>query len=59
MQSYLVAAYIIAWLGICIYVVVLAMRMRAVRTELAAVEALVREHQESIDYSTNHESVKE
>jgi CcmD family protein len=59
MQSYLVAAYIIAWLGICIYVAVLAMRMRAVRTELAAVEELVREHQESIGSSVNRETVKE
>lgn len=46
MPSYLVAAYIIAWLGVCLYVVVLALRMRSVRTELVAVEELVREHQE-------------
>jgi hypothetical protein len=33
--------------------------MRAVRTELAAVEELVREHQESIGSSANRETVKE
>lgn len=46
MQTYLIAAYIIAWLAISIYLVVLAMRLRGVRTELAAVEELVREYQE-------------
>ncbi|GCF08327.1 CcmD family protein [Dictyobacter arantiisoli] len=46
MQTYLIAAYIIAWLGVCIYLVVLAMRMRGVRTELAAVAELVREQLE-------------
>lgn len=42
---YLAAAYIIAWLGLLLYVGFLALRMRGVRTELAAVEELVREHQ--------------
>lgn len=46
MQNYLIAAYIIAWLGICLYVAVLAFRLRAVRTELIAVAELVREQQE-------------
>jgi CcmD family protein len=46
MQTYLIAAYIIAWLGICIYLVMLSMRMRGVRTELAAVEELLHEQQE-------------
>ncbi|GCE18073.1 hypothetical protein [Dictyobacter kobayashii] len=45
MQTYLIAAYIIAWLAICIYLAILAMRIRGVRTELAAVEELVREQQ--------------
>lgn len=46
MQTYLIAAYIIAWLGICLYLVILAMRMRGVRLELAAVAELVREQQQ-------------
>ncbi len=46
MQTYMIVAYIIAWLGICIYLVMLSMRMRGVRTELAAVEELLREQQD-------------
>ena len=45
MQAYLVAAYAVAWLGIFIYLAVVALRIRGVRTELAAVEELVREQQ--------------
>ena len=48
-MNYLTAAYILAWLAICIYVAVLAMRIRSVRTELVAVEELVREHEEKRD----------
>ncbi len=48
-MSYLTAAYILAWLSICIYVAVLAMRIRSVRTELVAVQELVREHEEKKD----------
>lgn len=43
--SYLVAAYAIVWLGLFIYLAVLTLRIRGVRTELAAVEELVREQQ--------------
>jgi len=46
---YLVAAYAVVWLGFFAYLAVVAMRMRAVRTELAAVEELVREYQEHKD----------
>ncbi|GER87248.1 hypothetical protein KDW_14100 [Dictyobacter vulcani] len=46
MQTYLIIAYIVAWLAICLYLAVLAMRLRGVRTELAAVEELVREYQQ-------------
>ena len=46
---YLIVAYAIVWLGFFIYLAVVAMRMRAVRTELAAVEELVREYQEQKD----------
>ncbi|HTI14140.1 MAG TPA: hypothetical protein VL461_06130 [Dictyobacter sp.] len=46
---YVLAAYIIAWLGVCIYLGAIAMRIRSVRTELAAVEELVREQQEKLE----------
>jgi len=44
--SYLVAAYIIAWVGLFAYLAFLTFRIRGVRTELAAVEELVREQHE-------------
>ncbi len=44
--SYLIAAYAIVWLGLFAYLAFLTMRIHAVRTELAAVEELVRESQE-------------
>jgi CcmD family protein len=44
--SYLVAAYIIAWVGLFAYLAFLTFRIRSVRTELAAVEELVREQNE-------------
>lgn len=43
---YLIAAYIIVWVGLFVYLTVIALRIRGVRTELAAVEELVREHNE-------------
>lgn len=46
--SYLVAAYIVIWVGLLIYLGFLALRMRGVRTELAAIEELVREQQNEI-----------
>jgi CcmD family protein len=42
-MTYLVAAYAIAWAGLFAYLAVIALRLRGVRTELAAVEELVRE----------------
>lgn len=45
--SFLVLAYIIVWVGLLIYLGFLALRLRGVRAELAAVEELVREHQQS------------
>jgi CcmD family protein len=50
MQTYMIAAYIIAWIGICLYLVILSMRMRGVRTELMAVEELLREQQEQKEH---------
>jgi CcmD family protein len=44
--SYLVAAYIVVWVGLLLYVGFLALRMRGVRTELVAIEELVREQQQ-------------
>lgn len=44
--GYLVAAYAIVWAGLFIFLAVLMLRIRGVRTELAAVEQLVREQQE-------------
>ena len=44
--TYLVAAYAIAWAGLFAYLAVLTLRIRGVRTELAAVEELVREQNE-------------
>ncbi len=43
--SYLIAAYAIVWLGLFAYLAFLTMRIYAVRTELVAVEELVRESQ--------------
>lgn len=44
--GYLVAAYAVVWAGLFIYLAVIMLRIRGVRTELAAVEELVREQQE-------------
>jgi len=46
--TYLVAAYIIAWSGLFAYLAVIALRIRGIRTELAAVEELVREKQNTL-----------
>jgi CcmD family protein len=44
--TYLVAAYVIVWVGLLAYLGVVMLRIRGVRTELAAVKELVREQQE-------------
>lgn len=44
--TYLVAAYIVVWIGLLLYVGAIALRMCSVRTELAAITELVREQQE-------------
>jgi CcmD family protein len=43
--NYLIAAYIVAWVGLFVYLAVIAMRIRGVHTELAAVRELVHEQQ--------------
>ena len=57
-NTFVVAAYIIAWLALCIYVAIFTMRLRGVRTELAAVEELVREHQQNELMAENEGKVK-
>ena len=44
--GYLVAAYAIVWVGLFIFLAVLMLRIKGVRSELAVVEQLVREQQE-------------
>ncbi|MBE3558022.1 MAG: CcmD family protein [Ktedonobacteraceae bacterium] len=41
--TYLIAAYIIAWIALFAYLAFIVMRLNSVRMELAAVEELVRE----------------
>lgn len=45
--TYLVAAYIVVWVGLLLYLGAITLRMRGVRTELAAIEELVHEQQET------------
>lgn len=45
---YLVAAYLVIWVGLLLYLGFIILRMRGVRTELAAVEELVREQRPDI-----------
>jgi CcmD family protein len=45
-DTYLIAAYAIAWIGLFAYLAFLMMRVRGVQTELAAVTELVREQRE-------------
>jgi CcmD family protein len=40
---YLIAAYMIVWVGLFIYLAVVMLRIHGVRTELAAVEELVEQ----------------
>ena len=47
---YLAAAYIAAWIGLLIYLGFIVLRMRGVRTELAAIEELVREQQHNDEH---------
>ncbi len=45
-SGYLVAAYIVVWVGLLLYLGIVALRMRGVRTELAAMEELLSERQD-------------
>ena len=44
--GYLVAAYAAVWICLFVYLAVIMLRIRGVRTELTAVQELVREQQE-------------
>ncbi len=44
--GYLVAAYAVVWIGLFVFLAVLMLRIRGLRTELAVVERLVREQLE-------------
>ena len=44
--NFLVAAYIIVWVALFAYLAFVVLRIRGVRTELAAVQELVREQSE-------------
>ena len=44
--NYLIAAYAVVWVGLFAYLAFIMMRVRSVRTELVAVEELVREHEQ-------------
>ena len=44
--GYLVAAYAVVWIGLFVFLAVMMLRIRGVRTEIAVVEQLVREQQE-------------
>jgi CcmD family protein len=44
-MMFLIAAYVVAWVGLFAYLAVIAMRIRSVHTELAAVRELVNERQ--------------
>ncbi len=43
--TYLVIAYAVVWAGLFAYLAFIMMRMRSVRTELAAIEELVHERE--------------
>ena len=43
--TYLIIAYVIAWIALFAYLAVIALRIQGVRMELAAVEELVHEQQ--------------
>jgi CcmD family protein len=46
-MGYEVAAYTIVWVGIISYLSWIALRLRGTRMELAAIEELVREHEQA------------
>jgi CcmD family protein len=47
--TYLVLAYAIVWAGLFAYLAFIMLRVRAVRTELVAVQELVREQGEKAE----------
>lgn len=53
--TYLVAAYAVVWVALFIYLAFITMRLRGVRTELAAVEELVHEHEREEERKVQNE----
>jgi hypothetical protein len=49
-MTYMVAAYAVVWLGLLLFLGLLVLRIRSVRTELVAVQELVHEEQERIKH---------
>ncbi len=47
--GYLILAYAIVWAGLFVYLAVVMLRIRGVRTELAVVEEHLREQEEKHD----------
>ncbi len=45
--NYLVLAYALLWLGFFAYLAIMMLRIRGIRTELAAMQELVRERSEN------------
>jgi CcmD family protein len=45
-MGFLVAAYAIAWVGIFAYIGWIALRLRGARTQLAAIDEVLREHED-------------
>ncbi len=58
-STYLIAAYAIAWLGLFAYLAFVAMRIRGVRTELVAVQELVREQQQEQVFKSSEREPEE
>jgi hypothetical protein len=47
--NYLVAAYVVIWFGLLLFLGAMVLRIRGVRTELAAIEELVREQRPDLE----------
>lgn len=52
--NYLIAAYAVIWVGLFAYLAFIMVRIRSTRTELVAVEELVREQQEKAGQNDNY-----
>lgn len=48
-SGYLVAAYVVVWVGLLLYLGSITLRTRSLRTELTAIEELAREQQKPVE----------